>query len=372
MKKNVLVTGSAGFIGRNLCTFLDRRRDVAILTFDIADPENELWQKLDAADFVFHLAGINRPQVLGEFETGNRGFTEEIVAYLEKKQRKVPFLLSSSIQAEIDNPYGKSKLGAEAAVVGYGRHTGAQTYVFRLPNVFGKWCRPNYNSVIATWCYNTTHGLPIQINDPGTELRLAYIDDVVHAFVEAMDDTVERGEDGYCVVATVYRKTLKSISTSLLSFVASRQNLVMPSFDDDFTRKLYATWLSYLPGDGFGYRLDMKRDNRGWLAEFIKSPAFGQIFVSTTKPGITRGNHFHHTKVEKFLVIAGKALINLRPLNGEGIMEYSVSGEDLRVIDIPPGYTHSITNIGEDDLITLFWSDEIFNSDAPDTYFLEV
>jgi UDP-2-acetamido-2,6-beta-L-arabino-hexul-4-ose reductase len=364
--------GADGFIGRNLRTHLERRDDIRLICIDVENTKDELSTALKEADFVIHLAGVNRPKDISEFDIGNKGLTEEIVEILSSRDKRVPILISSSIQAALDNPYGKSKLGAEEAIRDYARLTSASAFIFRLPNVFGKWCRPNYNSVIATWCYNTTHSLPIQINDPAAELHLVYIDDVAEAFIAALDGKVCPDNDGFCRISQTYKRSLAEIARMLESFSASRKTLIMPSLEDRFTRALYATWLSYLPEQEFCYPLEMKLDDRGWLAEFIKSSSFGQVFVSKTKPGITRGNHWHHTKVEKFLVISGDALISFRKISDEKILEYSVSGDKLQVIDIPVGYTHSITNIGETELITLFWADEIFNPAAPDTYYLEV
>jgi UDP-2-acetamido-2,6-beta-L-arabino-hexul-4-ose reductase len=368
----VLVTGSDGFIGRNLIAHLGNRANVNVIRYDIGNSKEDLWKGLNEVDFIFHLAGVNRPKDISEFEIGNKELTEEIVEYLCKKGKTTPLLISSSIQAALANPYGKSKLGAEKAVFTYERQTGARIFVFRIPNIFGKWCRPNYNSVVATWCHNTTHSLPIKIDNPNTELTLAYVDDVINAFLSAFDGLIYPDKDDFCKVPIIYKRTLGNISESLSSFSDSRVSLVIPAFTDDFERKLYATWLSYLPEDKFEYTLEMKRDDRGWLSEFIKSKAFGQVFISKTKPGITRGNHWHHTKVEKFLVVLGRGLIRFRKIDSSEVLDYHVSGEDLRVVDIPVGYTHSITNIGDGDLITLFWADEIFNPDASDTYFLEV
>ena len=370
--RTVLLTGADGFIGRNLRIRLERRDDVRLICIDVENTKEELSTAAREADFIIHLAGVNRPKDVSEFESGNKGLTEDLVELLSSRDTKIPILISSSIQAVLDNPYGKSKLGAEEAIRDYAQLTGASVFIFRLPNVFGKWCRPNYNSVIATWCYNTTHNLPIQINHPTAELHLVYIDDVAEAFIAALDGKVFPESDGFCRVNQTYKRSLAEIAGMLESFSASRDTLIMPSLDDRFTRALYATWLSYLPERQFSYPLEMKRDDRGWLAEFIKSSFFGQVFVSKTKPGITRGNHWHHTKVEKFLVISGDALIRFRKIGDEKIVEYPVSGDKLHVVDIPVGYTHSITNIGETELIALFWADEIFNPAAPDTYFLEV
>ncbi len=343
--KTVLLTGSGGFIGRNLRAHLSRRDDIRLLCIDVENPREDLLAAVREADFVIHLAGVNRPKDPTEFVSGNVGFTHDLIGLLSARDEKIPLLISSSIQAAVDNPYGSSKLGAENSVRKYAISTAASVFVFRLPNVFGKWCRPNYNSVVATWCHNTTHGLPIQINDPKATLTLVYVDDICEAFISALDGALVPDEDGFCRVGRSNVTTLAELSGMLDSFVASRKNLVMPSLANEFTKALYATWLSYLPVDDFSYPLEMKRDARGWLAEFIKSPAFGQIFVSRTQPGITRGNHWHHTKVEKFLVLSGQALIRFRKIDEDRILEYPVSGDELRVVDIPVGYAHCMPAI---------------------------
>ncbi|NPV54618.1 MAG: capsular polysaccharide biosynthesis protein CapF [Firmicutes bacterium] len=370
--RTILVTGAAGFIGKNLCAALEQYKDTEILRYDLGNTPEELADFAARADFVFHLAGINRPQNPEEFDKGNRGFTVELLELLEKVGRRVPVAMTSSIQAALDNPYGMSKKAAEDAVFEWSRRTGVPVYVYRLPNVFGKWCRPNYNSVVATFCHNIARRLPIQINNPDTELTLVYIDDVVAELIAAMNGSAHIGDDGFCYVPRTFKVTLQQLADALYSFVESRSSLMMPNLEGDFERYLYATYVSYLPDDGFGYELEMKQDNRGWLVEFIKSNQFGQIFISRTKPGITRGNHWHNTKIEKFLVIEGEAIIRLRKIGCEKVIEYRVSGERLRVIDIPAGYTHSITNIGNSDVVTLFWADEIFHPERADTYYLEV
>lgn len=370
MIKTVLITGANGFIGKNLIATLNS--DVEILKYDIDNSLEDLKEFTRKADFVFHLAGVNRPQEVSEFEKGNRDFTERLLEMLKENSKKIPVLLTSSIQAGLDNPYGLSKKNAESLVLEYSKQTRATVYIYRLPNVFGKWCRPNYNSVIATWCYNVAHGLPLQINNLETELNLVYIDDVVQEFINAFNGSESRAENDFCYIPRTFLVTLKQIADTLKAFKNSRSTLIMPSLEGDFERFLYAAYLSYLPENEFGYELEMKYDQRGWLTEFIKSPGMGQIFISRTKPGITRGNHWHHTKAEKFLVIEGEALIKFRQINSKEIIEYRVSGEKLEVLDIPTGYTHSIMNIGNIDVITLFWADEIFSQEKPDTYYLEV
>lgn len=370
--KTVLVTGAGGFIGRNLCATLAQHEDLEILRYGLKNTCEELAAFVARCDFVFHLAGVNRPEHQEEFEKGNRDFTVKLLEMLEKTGRVVPIAMTSSIQAVLDNPYGKSKKAAEDAVFEWSSRIGVPAYVYRLPNVFGKWCRPNYNSVVATFCYNIARGLPVQVNNPAAELTLVYIDDVVAELIAAMNGLAHMGTDGFCHVPRTFTVTLQQLADILYSFAKSRTNLMMPSLEGDFERYLYATYISYLPEDGFSYGLEMKRDKRGWLAEFIKSKQFGQIFISRTKPGITRGNHWHHTKVEKFLVIEGQALIRFRKIGADKVIEYRVSGDSPEVVDIPAGYTHSITNIGSSDVITIFWADEVFDPERADTYHLEV
>ncbi|MDJ0304945.1 NAD-dependent epimerase/dehydratase family protein [Dehalobacter sp.] len=368
--KKVLVTGANGFIGGNLITALNGNAE--ILKYDIENTLEELKAFVREADFIFHLAGVNRPLEVSEFNAGNKGFTELILEILKDNDLNTPVLMTSSTQAVLDNPYGQSKKDAESLMFEYSAQTGAQVFVYRLPNVFGKWCRPNYNSVVATWCYNVSHGLPIQINNPDTELNLVYIDDVIQEFIGALNGSASRIDTGFCFISRTFSTTLRQLADMLNTFKESRNSLIMPSLEGDFERFLYATYLSYLAKDDFCYDLEMKEDQRGWLAEFFKSPSMGQIFISRTKPGITRGNHWHHTKVEKFLVIEGEAVIRFRQISGQEVIEYNVSGDRLQVLDIPPGYTHSIQNVGNTDVLTLFWADEIFNQERPDTFYLEV
>ncbi|WP_342421227.1 NAD-dependent epimerase/dehydratase family protein [Paenibacillus sp. FSL E2-0178] len=370
--KTVLVTGAYGFIGRNLVASLNRREDIEVMKIDSKHSLQELEEYALKADFIYHLAGINRPENSEEFMIGNLGYTQHLINILNANRKKTPILLSSSIQAELDNPYGKSKQAAEDAVLAYGKKEDVCTFIYRLPNVFGKWSRPNYNSVVATWCYNISREIPIQVNNPEAEVELVYIDDVVESFIAAMDGPDALDTIVYHGISRSFKVKLKDLEAKLVSFRTSRNTLVISSLKSDFERFLYSTYLSYLPEDNFGYDLEMKHDNRGWLAEFIKTEHSGQVFISRTKPGITRGNHWHHTKVEKFLVIEGEAVVKFRQIEGGEVLEYPVNGLSLRVIDIPPGYTHSITNTGSTDLITLFWANELFNPDKPDTYYLEV
>lgn len=370
--KTVLITGAAGFIGRNLTACLSGMEDIEVLGFDVEDSLQELENALKRADFVFHLAGVNRPKAQEDYTIGNRDFTAWILDVLKSEKRSAAVLIASSIQAELDNPYGRSKRQAEEIASAWAAETGNEIFIYRLPNVFGKWCKPNYNSVVATFCHNIANGLPVQINDPSFELKLVYIDDVVKEFIRALEGKANRGEDCFCCIERIFTITLQSLADTLYSFGKCRQDLVMPDFSQDLIRYLYATYISYLPEDGLGCHPGIKSDRRGWLTEFVKSEPMGQIFISVTKPGITRGNHWHHTKTEKFLVLQGNAVIRLRQIHGNKVLEYPVSGEELNVIDIPPGYVHSITNTGDTNIITLFWSSEIFNPEDPDTIPLEV
>lgn len=374
---NILVTGSAGFIGKNLVSRLRREEGITVIGYDVHNTEQELVEGLAAADLVYHLAGVNRPKAAHEFTTGNVDFTTKVCQYLLDMQRPVPIALCSSIQVELDNPYGASKRQAEVVVKNYAEASGARAAIYRLNNVFGKWCRPNYNSVVATFCYNIAHDLPITISDPDRELTFVYIDDVVEAFVaeasgqqSAVSDQV--GKAKYREVTPIYHVTLGRLAELIRSFYEMRETLILPALDDAFTRKLYGTYLTYLETGDFAYDLTQRCDPRGCLAEFVKSPTFGQIFVSTTRPGVTRGGHYHHTKTEKFLVLQGEAIVRFRQIEGDRVLEYPVSGEGFRVVDIPPGYTHSIENVGDTDLVTLFWASEVFNPDQPDTFRMEV
>ena len=368
--KTVLITGSDGFIGKNLCSQIELNKDIKILRFDRNNAVEDLQKYLKQADFIFHLAGINRPKDEKEFDTGNRGLTEDILAYLNKFNKKTPILMTSSIQAELDNPYGKSKKAAEDAIFKATKQNKSIAYIYRLPNVFGKWCKPNYNSVVATFCHNISHDLQIEVSNPSNEVNLVYIDEVVADFIKALNNEVKINDDGYCYIPRSFKITLQGLRDKIESFRNSRTSLVMPSLEDDLSRFLYATYTSYFDADDFSYQLNTNADDRGWLAEFIKSKQFGQIFISKTKPGITRGNHWHHSKIEKFLVVDGLAEISFRKINSsEKAIIYKASGDKLTVLDIPAGYTHAIKNIGDIDLMTIFWADEIFDKDKSDTYY---
>ena len=380
---NILITGAKGFVGKNLTEALKNIKDGKDKThpeleigelylYDIDSTPAELEEYCAHADFVFNLAGVNRPKEQSEFMTGNFGFTSILLDTLRKNNNKCPIMISSSTQAANDNPYGQSKKAGEKLIFDYGKETGAKVFVYRFPNVFGKWCRPNYNSAVATFCNNIASGLPIMVNDRNTVLNLVYIDDVVQELVNALEGRANICPDNYCSIPVFYTKTLGEIVDLIYSFKASREERSVPDLSDDFTRKLYATYLSYLPKDCFSYPLKMNKDNRGSFTEIIKTTDRGQFSVNISKPGIVKGNHWHNTKNEKFVVVSGRGVIRLRRVDSEEILEYYVNGRELVVVDIPTGYTHNIENLGENDMVTFMWASETFDPDKPDTIFLEV
>lgn len=378
----ILVTGANGFMGRNLVATLENIRDgkdrthpelliEEILTVGSQTTGEEWREACRQADFIFHLAGVNRPEKEEEFEKGNRDLTKRLLNLCKETGNLCPVMLSSSTQAANDSPYGRSKRAAEEEVFGYHEETGARVCVYRFPNVFGKWSRPNYNTVVATFCHNIARDLPIRINDPETVLTLVYIDDVVQELLRCLNGSEHRA-DRYCEVPVTHPVKLGQIADLLYSFRDSRNDLMVPDLSEPFTKKLYSTWLSFLPEDGFSYELDTHTDERGSFTEFLKSPDRGQVSVNISHPGITKGNHWHHTKNEKFLVVSGKGVIRFRKVGSEEITEYPVSGDKLEVVDIPCGYTHNIENLGDTDMVTIMWASECFDPDHPDTYFLEV
>lgn len=366
----VLVTGANGFIGKNLITELKRREEITVLPFDIDTPAELLDEYCRDCDFVYNLAGVNRPENVEEFMEGNFGFASTLVETLKKYDNKCPIMNSSSIQAALENPYGQSKKAGEDMLFAYGKESGAPIYIYRFPNVFGKWCRPNYNSAVATFCHNIAHDLPIQVNNRDTVMHLVYIDDVVEELLQALSGQPHRDENGYCYVPTEHGTTLGEIVDLLYSFKASRENLMVPNMTEgSFSKKLYSTYLSYLSEDGFSYPLKMNVDARGSFTEILRSASCGQVSINISKPGITKGNHWHHTKNEKFLVVSGKGLIQFRKIGTDKIIEYHVSGDKLEVVDIPTGYTHNIINVGDTDMVTLMWCNECFDPNRPDTIY---
>ncbi len=366
--KTYLITGANGFIARNLAVRLRTMPELRVLTWSHSEPRSALASALAEADSVFHLAGVNRPQDPAEFDSGNRELTAFIADELLRRAEKPVLVLSSSAQASLENPYGESKRGAESAVRDYA-NAGGRAVIFRLPGVFGKWSKPNYNTVVATFCHNIARDLHVTVSNPAHELALVHVDWVVDAFLGALVAPPVAGECREGSVTPVQRITLGDLSALIRGFKDSRVTLRLPALDERFVHNLYTTYLTFLPEDAFAYNLDKKTDPRGSLAEFVKSPHFGQIFVSRTKPGITRGNHYHHAKTEKFMVVEGSGVVRFRKIGFDEVLEYPVSGDDYRVVDIPPGYTHSIENVGAGEMVTLFWASEIFDPARPDTYF---
>ena len=396
----ILVTGAKGFVGKNLVENLknikdgkNRTRSIsidAIFESDLDTDPKDLEEYCRQADFVFHLAGINRPQNNEEFMTGNRDAAETVLDLLKKHSRKCRVMLSSSIQASLTgryagSPYGLSKLAGEEVLFAYGTETGNDVLVYRFPNLFGKWCRPNYNSAVATFCHNIAHDLPITVNDPATELELVYIDDLVEEMLDALEgkehrclfegtDAIPRKDGKYCYVPVSHKVTLGEIVQLLETFHDQPETLVMPEIaPGSFAKKLYSTYLSYLPEEKVKFALKMNQDARGSFTELLKTVNNGQFSVNISKPGITKGQHWHNTKWEFFIVVSGHALIQERRIGSDEIMEFEVSGEKIEAVHMLPGYTHNIINLSDtEDLITLMWATEQFDPAKPDTYFEQV
>lgn len=378
---NILVTGANGFVGRNLISQLHNIQSgkaknykmlgkLKVFEYDVNSDPAELEAYCKCADFVFNLAGVNRPKDPAEFMKGNFGFASTLLNTLKKYNNTCPVMISSSTQAAQDNPYGESKRAGENLLFDYSKATGSKVLVYRFPNVFGKWCRPNYNSAIATFCHNITHGLDIQVNDRSVVMNLVYIDDVVNELIAALTGDENRvGE--YCAVPTVHTITLGEIVDLLYTFQSSRVNLTVPNVGNAFEKKLYSTYLSYLPTNQFSYPLKMNVDERGSFTEIIRTLDRGQVSVNISKPHITKGNHWHHTKNEKFVVVSGQGVIRFRKMDEPDaeVIEYLVSGSKIEVVDIPIGYTHNIENLGDTDMVTFMWCNECFDPQNPDTFF---
>lgn len=369
--KKILITGSRGFIGSNLLINLKFNTDLEVFEFDIENSRDELKKILVEIDFVFHIAGVNRPVDVNDFSKHNSELTEFIVDYLIERKNFVPVVLSSSTQAELDNDYGRSKLEAESHIDRY-RKLGGAGYIYRFTNVFGKWCRPNYNSVVATFCYSIANGKEITISDRNKELNLIHVDDIIKEFKRILFVNPQENYASFMSVSPAYKVTLGEVADLIKSFKEMSVSVIIPNMENDFIRKLHSTYLSYIPLADANYPVVKQNDERGSLFELIKSKSLGQIFVSKTNPGITRGNHFHHLKNEKFCVIEGNAVIKFRHLITNETYEYFVNGAEPSVVNILPGYTHSITNTGTGVLITLFWANEPFDKENPDTYFEKV
>lgn len=391
----VLITGAKGFVGRNLCAALeavrdgqDRRADHALADlvlypYDVTNGPEELEAWCAECDFVFNLAGVNRPKDEGEFMAGNFGFASTLLETLKRHGNTCPVMLASSIQASLTgryagSAYGESKKAGEELFFRYGRETGAEVLVYRFPNLFGKWCRPNYNSVVATFCHNTAHGLPIRVDDPGAALDLVYIDDVVEELIRALRGQAAR-EGAWCVVPVHHETTLGHVAETIRSFPRLREGLEVPDLSDSLTRDLYATYLSCLPASGAVRDLEMKEDARGSFTELIRTPDRGQLSVNISKPGVTKGRHWHHTKNEEFIVVKGEALIRQRRIGTQAdgspypVEEHRVSGRRLQAVAMLPGHTHEIVNLSEtEDLVTVMWASEPFDPERPDTFSQEV
>lgn len=368
----VLITGADGFIGRNLRQHLAERRDVELVCFTRHQALDELPRAAEGVEFAIHLAGVNRPQDPQEFITGNRDLTVAVLRALETANgpaARIPFVLSSSIQAARDTPYGASKRAAEEAVADYAARTGAAGHVFRLPNVFGKWCRPNYNSAVATFCHNVAREIPITVNDPAAEVRLVHVDDVVTRFIGLMDGTDAAVDaDGFVTVGPEYTVTVGALARLIEGFHGSRATLLTDRVGSGFLRALHSTYLSYLPPASFSYEVPRHGDARGVFVEMLKTPDCGQFSYFTAHPGITRGGHYHHTKTEKFLVIKGRARFKFRHVQTDETHELVTSGDVAEVVETVPGWTHDITNIGDDELVVMLWANEVFDRERPDTF----
>jgi len=362
----VLITGANGFVGKNVSVRLTEREDVEVVSFTRDHAIDELPKLINGVDFVFHLAGVNRPDNDKEFKLGNTDLTTALCVAIEASGRTIPVIYSSSIQAELGNPYGESKLAAEQALLDFSERAGNPVYISRLPNVFGKWCKPNYNSAVATFCYNIAHDLPVQINDPSAVIRLVYVDDVVNRFISIMEGAITK--EAYCDVDPIYEITVGDLVEKINTFKLSRENLTTERVGTGLDRALHSTYLSYLPPADFSYALTKHGDERGVFVEMLKTKDSGQFSYFTAHPGITRGGHYHHTKTEKFLVIKGEALFKFRNIISDEFYELKTSGDNPTVVETVPGWTHDITNIGCDEMLVMLWANEIFDRDFPDTY----
>lgn len=365
----ILVTGAKGFIGKNLSLFLTEAGH-EVLGYDLGD-EDKLEEYVSSCDFIVHLAGVNRPLKIEEFYDGNCNFSAKLIDTVKKTNSPAPIIFASSTKASDNSDYGKSKKMAEDMFFDFAKTNNHPVYVFRLYNVFGKWCRPSYNSVIATWCYNITHNLPIEINKDAPSIDFVYIDDVASSFLNIINGD-KKGSESILYPEPHYNKKLSDIATCLESFKESRNNFFVPSIEDPFYKKLYSAYLSYLDENDFSYGLLMHKDYRGSFTEVLKTLGEGQVSINISKPGITKGNHYHHSKNEKYLVVSGTCVTKLRKVGDDKVISYKTSGKKLEVIDIPPGYTHNITNVGEEDSVTLMWANELYDPVKSDTIFLKV
>lgn len=364
----VLVTGSRGFVGKNLCARLAEIEGMEIITFDRGDKFSKIESSIGNIDFIFHFAGVNRPQTAEEFYEGNSDLTKKLVDLI--KDKDIPFLFTSSIQAALDNDYGKSKRIAED----YIKENLKKYYVFRLHNVFGKWCRPNYNSVVATFCDSIAHDQEISIDDPDKRITLIYIDDVINEFTKVLngEKPEETSGDGFCYINPRYEVTLKYIADRLFEFKKSMRSILVPDTGNEFVKKLFSTFVSYVDLDKMVLTVEKHSDERGAFVELVKTKESGQFSVSYSKPGVVRGNHYHHTKIERFMVIKGKARINFSSIFGDNKISFEVDDKDIKIVTIPVGYTHNIENVGDGEMILMIWCNEIFDEKNPDTFYKKV
>lgn len=363
----ILVTGSNGFIGKNLISHLQELENIEIIKYDKENNFNEIVDNIDKIDFIFHLAGVNRPQTSEEFYEGNTDLTKKIVDLI--KDKNIPLVVTSSIQASKDNDYGKSKKLAEE----YIKENLKNYYIYRLHNVFGKWCKPNYNSVIATFCYNIANDLDITINDEATKLDLIYIDDICYEFLKIIKGNKPTEIiDNICYINPRYNVSLGYLANKLFEFKNSMNSIYVPETGDDFIKKLYSTYISYLPPEKTYVSAVKNVDDRGSFTELVRTSKCGQFSVSVSKPGIIRGNHYHHTKLERFIVIKGKAKISFKSITDDSEYNFIVDDNDIKIVTIPVGYTHNIENIGDEDMILAIWCNELFDKEKPDTYYKEL
>ena len=366
----VLLTGSSGFIGRNFSTYCSTGKDISIIPVDVGDRIDEVLENAGDVDAVVHLAGVNRPERQEDFFKGNAEFTESLLSMLANGRVAPPVIMTSSIQVHLDNEYGRSKLLAEDSVVRYSSLTGAKVAIYRLPNVFGKWCRPNYNSVVATFCYNAAHGLELVVHDDLRELELVYVDDVVKSIRRTIEDVCSPSSAviSYPEIPEKYTVSLGELAAVVRGFASTTHGGRIPELGSGLVKRLYSTYLSYLDSADLEYAVELKNDNRGWLFEFVKNEGGGQVFVSKSHRGVVRGNHFHHSKIERFCLVQGSAVIRLRRTDSSDVLSFPVDDSEIRVVQIPPGYVHSIECTSSQDAIVLFWANEPFDATASDTF----
>jgi UDP-2-acetamido-2,6-beta-L-arabino-hexul-4-ose reductase len=364
----ILITGSNGFVGQNLSVHLSERKEIEVVTFNRLDKIESLRAKLDGVDLVFHLAGVNRPKHNENYKIGNTDLTLALCQAITQTNRLIPVIYTSSIQAAQDNPYGQSKKASEEILKSFSTQSGCPIYLFRLPNVFGKWCKPNYNSVVATFCYNIIHDLPIEITDPAASLHLVYIDDVIKKFISIIDGALV--VPGFTDINPIYELTVGDLAEKLKLLKASRENLVTEPVGTGIDRALHSTYLSYLEPENFSYELRQHKDSRGAFVEVLKTKCSGQFSYFTSGPNVTRGGHYHHTKTEKFLVIKGNATFKFRHIISKETYEIETSGVVPRVVETVPGWTHDVTNTGDDDLVMMLWANENFDRENPDTFLM--